>query len=388
MKIAGLEPSVVVEPRDTAELSAVVAELYAADRPFAFVGGGTDLDLGNAPRALHTVVRTTKCAHVVDYSPEDQTITVQAGMTLGDVADVLAKNRQFLAIDAAEPEHMTIGGAIATNAYGRRRLRYGGIKDTIVGIEIVRPDGTRARGGGKVVKNVAGFDMPKLMVGSLGTLGAIVSATFRVYPIEQRAATVLYRNLDLPQVMQACDAIVGDALVPASVVAYDNCGAYDLVATFEGFARGVVEQVAAARSIASVLGVESEECPPDRSASFDRRERDIRRTGTWRITISAAPSKLAAFLASGIARGKRCVLYPLLGTALVAADDLDAAAIRTWRERLGGGSIVVTAMPAGARTGLDAWGSLPSSSLALMQRLKSNFDPKGLCNSGRYVGGI
>ncbi|GAC1413337.1 MAG: FAD-binding oxidoreductase [Candidatus Velthaea sp.] len=386
MKIAGIEPSAVVEPGDTAELRAVVAALYAADRPFAFVGGGTDLELGNAPRALHTVVRTTKCAHVLDYAPEDQTITVQAGMTLGDVADVLAKNNQFLAIDAAEPERMTIGGAIATNCYGRRRLRYGGIKDTIVGIEVVRPDGTRARGGGKVVKNVAGFDMPKLMVGSLGTLGAIVSATFRVYPVEQRTSAVLYRNLDVPQIMQACEGIVGDALVPASVVAYENGGRYDLMLSFEGFERGVVEQVTAAGAIATGLGIASEACSPDRTAPFDRREREIRRTGRWRLTLSAAPTKLAAFFASGVATGKRAVIYPLLGAAFIAADDLDAATVGTWRERLGG-SVVVSAMPQEARGTVDAWGA-PPPALAVMQRLKANFDPKGLCNSGRFVGGI
>ena len=188
MIVAGVEPRAVVEPHGVAELAACVAALYASDSSFAFAGGGTELELGNAPHSIDTQVKVTGCDAVIEYAPQDQTITVEAGLTLAAVNAVLANEGQFLAIDAAEPERTTIGGAIATNLYGGRRLRYGSVKDTIVGIEIVRPDGTRARGGGKVVKNVAGFDMPKLMVGSLGTLGAIAAATFRVHPVAERRA--------------------------------------------------------------------------------------------------------------------------------------------------------------------------------------------------------
>jgi glycolate oxidase FAD binding subunit len=345
--------------------------LYAHDTPFAFAGGGTEAELGNPPRALDTLVSTTACRSVLDYAPEDQTITVEAGSTLADVAAVLGAQRQFLPVDAPLPDRTTIGGAIATNVYGRRRLRYGGIKDTIVGIEIVRPDGTRARGGGKVVKNVAGFDLPKLMVGSLGTLGAVVSATFRVYPVEEERAAVVYHALSVESMMRVCAALEADALVPSAVVAFENPSGekYDCCVTFEGFAKGVEQQVKAATAIAFRLGVRTE--------------------APWRLTLSAPPTELARFLsATTLPPGTRRAIYPTLGTAFIAADALDAATVMAWRATLDRGSVVVNALPDDARASVDSWGAAPASAFAIMRRLKNHFDPKGLCNAGRFIGGI
>ncbi|MDQ6941771.1 MAG: FAD-binding oxidoreductase, partial [Candidatus Eremiobacteraeota bacterium] len=181
--VAGVVPRDVVTPRSIDELAQIVRELHGARKTFAFVGGGTHLELGNAPRSLDTVIRMTALDAVVDYTPEDQTVTVEAGITLAELDRVLEQHGQMLPLDVADRSRSTVGGVVATNAYGRRRQRYGTAKDLIVGVGLVRPDGVRARGGGKVVKNVAGFDLPKLMVGSLGTLGAIATVTFRLYPI-------------------------------------------------------------------------------------------------------------------------------------------------------------------------------------------------------------
>jgi glycolate oxidase FAD binding subunit len=397
MTVAGVAPRAVVEPGSADDLAGCVAELYARDAAFAFAGGGTQLELGNAPRALDTLVKTTACARVIDYAPQDQTITVEAGMTLSAAAEVLARERQFLAIDAADPERVTVGGAIATNLYGSRRLRYGSIKDTIVGVEIVRPDGTRARGGGKVVKNVAGFDMPKLMVGSLGTLGGIVSATFRVYPLPECRAAIVYGAVGGAQVAQIGEQLIAEALVPTAVAAYAvGADRYDCRVTFEGFVRGVEEQMDVARAIGSRLGCEVDapgvvaaDEAPHRAAAYETRERLVRAGSAWHVQISAAPTALARFLASApLPPDARCVVYPLLGSALVAADALDPATVTRWRADLGHGSVVVHVMPAHARAALDAWGEPPAAAFAIMRRLKSNFDPKGLCNAGRFVGGL
>ena len=333
------------------------------------------------------MICTTNCASVIDYAPEDQTITVGAGMTIGAVADVLAANKQFLAIDAAQPDRMTIGGAIATNRYGRRRLRYGSIKDSIVGIEIVRPDGTRARGGGKVVKNVAGFDIPKLMVGSLGTLGGIISATFRVFPIEQSAQTIVMRDLPYASVLRVCERIVALALVPVSVVAYATHGSYDLAVSFEGFERGVAEQVTALQTIAAEIGSPSMTATPEEERTFDERERAVRTTRAWRLTISVPPSDMAEMLTGGGVGTHEHVVYPLVGAALCATDSFDADMLSMWRERAKRGNVVASAMPLQARHGIDTWGE-PPPSIELMRSLKSQFDAKGLCNIGRFIGGI
>jgi glycolate oxidase FAD binding subunit len=391
MTLAGLTAREAIEPHTITDLAICVDDLYARDIPYAFIGGGSHQELGNLPRALDTLVRTTGCNRVIDYAPQDQTITVEGGMTIGAVNAVLANERQFLAIDAPEPLRTTIGGAVATNVYGRRRLRYGSIKDMIVGIEIVRPDGIRARGGGKVVKNVAGFDIPKLMVGSLGTLGAVVSATFRVYPIEEERAAVVYHGVTIEQMMQMCDALVSASLVPAAVVAFEceSAHRYDCCVTFEGFAFGVEQQVKAATSIAFKQHLNAGAYAVPFTASFDERERAVRTTAPWRLTFSAKPTVLARFLtAVDLPAGARCALYPMLGVAFVAADDLDPGTIGRWRQMLDGGSIVAAAMPREARATLDAWGDPPPSALAIMRRLKAQFDPKGLCNPGRFVGGI
>jgi glycolate oxidase FAD binding subunit len=390
MIVAGVTPRAVVEPGSVGELAACVAQLYANDTPFAFAGGGTELELGNAPRSIDTLVKTTACAAVADYAPQDQTITVEAGMTLAVVGAVLARERQFLAIDAPEPERTTIGGAIATNLYGGRRLRYGGIKDMIVGIEIVRPDGTRARGGGKVVKNVAGFDMPKLMVGSLGTLGAIAGATFRVHPLPEAHAALLYADLTVDQMMQVGNELVREALVPTSVVAFHSVsGRYECRAVFEGFARGVDQQIEIARAIASRLGVDAHAVSAEPGAPLDERERAVRRAAPWRLTLSARPTALARFLDRALfPDGAQHIVYPLLGAAFVGADTLDAATVTHWRTQLDGGSVTINALPQHAREGVDAWGEPLPGTLALMRRLKTNFDPKGLCNAGRFVGGL
>lgn len=390
MTIAGVIPRSVVEPPTRDALAQCVADLYARDKSFAFAGGGTELELGNPPRALDTLVRTTACNRVIDYAPQDQTITVEAGMTIGDIGDVLAKEGQFLALDVPDPERTTIGGAIATNLYGRRRLRYGSIKDTIVGVEIVRPDGTRARGGGKVVKNVAGFDIPKLMVGSLGTLGAIISATFRVYPIEQQTAALVYKALDIAQLGLVCNELVAEQLVPASVVAHASAGGerYDCVVSFEGFARGVEQQMKTATSIAFRLRLSAGAFAGSLAGSFDDREAAVRRGSAWRVTLSAAPVALAQFLGGMRLDGLRRLVYPLVGVAFIAADDLDATTIASWRAALPDGSVVVNTMPAAARGSVETWGVPRSAAFAVMRRLKTQFDPKNLCNVGRFVGGI
>jgi glycolate oxidase FAD binding subunit len=387
MTIAGIEPRAVVKPRDADDLAAVVRELFAAGKSFAFVGGGTELDLGNAPTSLDTIVQTAGCNRVIDYAPEDQTITVEAGMTVGAVSEILAKNNQFIAIDAPDADRSTIGGAIATNAYGRRRLRFGSIKDNIVGIGIVRGDGVAARGGGKVVKNVAGFDIPKLMVGALGSLGAVVSATFRVHPIDKSSGAVAVRHLTSADVMRVYAEITGEALVPSSIVAYDNGERYDCVVTFDGFRRGVDEQIRATTAIAQRLRFAADTLSQPELVPLEERERSAHRGAPWRVRLGAAPTVLAQFLASGEMAGVQRVYYPAVGAAFVTGDDLDGATIARWRRALDGGTVVVAAMPPGARGEVETWGQ-PPPSFPFMRRMKANFDPKNLCNPGRYVGGI
>ena len=194
--ILGVQPSVVFEPESIEEAVEVMRETGRDGKSLAVVGGGTDLELGTPPSRLDVVVRTRRLARVIEHAPSDQIVIAQAGMTLSALQQTLAPHGQQLALDPPLPERATVGGIVAANAFGPRRARYGSVRDLIIGISLVRADGTLARGGGKVVKNVAGFDLPKLLVGSLGTLGMIVSATFRLHPLPEDTATLLMPERD------------------------------------------------------------------------------------------------------------------------------------------------------------------------------------------------
>ncbi len=378
ISIAGVTPARDLAPVDRRQLVAMVTELAAGKRAFAFAGGGTDLEFGNAPRALDAVIRTTALDRVLDYAPEDQTVTVEGGMRVAALDAVLAESGQMLPLDVGDRAQATIGGAIATNAFGSRRHRYGSIKDLIVGVEIVRPDGTLARGGGKVVKNVAGFDLPKLMVGSLGTLGAIVSATFRVFPVPPSLRAIAVDCAPASALYRAC---IDDRALDPAAVSWSPAGGLLLV--FAGLAAAVDAQLERVAARAAEHGVDARELDGDALARAQQVERDLRRRGAWRAAIGRAP---AAAVPLAFASTAERVDFPTLGVTLVASDDEPFALADVERARATS-NVVMHAMPGRIRASLDAWGP-PPPAFGLMRALKAQFDPHGLCNPGRFIGGL
>ena len=391
--IAGVTPRDVVTPRDLGELTRIVSALHAERKAFAFVGGGTELELGNPPRALDTVVRTTSLTRVVDYTPEDQTITVEAGLTFAELDRILAEHGQMLPLDVVDRARSTIGGVVATNAHGKRRQRYGTAKDLIVGVTIVRPDGVIARGGGKVVKNVAGFDLPKLMVGSLGTLGAIATVTLRLYPLPQTTRTLVLTAPSPDALAGVPRALIGARLEPEAVASYGPPDEKTLVVTFAGTRSGVDAQCAAVRgSIARERGVDVSEATLDQAAAFDAAEREVRARPVWRVRTTAPPEPPASAPAQRCRPAGGAVAYPLLGIVHDGFDDPDLVVAELRRAidaaTAGRGAVVVQAMPASARAHVDAWPPPDPAALALMRAIKDSFDPHGLSNPGRFIGGI
>jgi glycolate oxidase FAD binding subunit len=189
-----------------------------------FVGGGTKI---GTPPPHDQVMSTAALNHIVEYAPSDQVVMAEAGVTLAALQRELAKHGQRLALDAPFAERATLGGIVAANSYGPLRTRYGSVRDLIIGISIVRADGTRAKGGGKVVKTVAGFDLPKLMCGSRGTLAMIATVTFRVHPLPEQTATVVARGLNAAQVIELVRRIRLSQLEPTAMMARGS-GAYDV----------------------------------------------------------------------------------------------------------------------------------------------------------------
>ncbi len=385
----------IAAPRTVADVRDVLRDVHAAGETVEIRGGGTESSLGYPIRDVDLLVRTTLLDRVVDYAPADLVVEVEAGATLASLQTSLAPHGQRLALDPPEPERATIGGLLAANTYGPRRARFGSLRDLIVGISFVRADGASVRGGGKVVKNVAGFDLPKILVGSLGTLGLITSATFRLHPIPDRTRALCVAYLDAAGVRGLVREISAARLEPVAHVARHERGRYACYVVFEGFESGVAEQIDRFAAIARALGVAAEEVDPAVPAMIDR---DARGFGDVRLRAAVPPAAFETLhrnLVEPFAREldrTEIVAYPSLGVAFASGYARDAAelvvplgAMRRSCEAIGGNLVSIAIDSAGLAARFDPYGTLPPA-FPLMHHLKERFDPGHHLNPGRFVG--
>jgi glycolate oxidase FAD binding subunit len=394
--VLGLRPRLALEPA-TVEEAAEAMRSIARDRlAVVFVGGGTDLDLGAPPARLDAVLHTRRLDRIREHAPSDQIVAVEGGMTLAELQRRLASHGQRLALDPPLPERATVGGIVAANAFGPRRTRYGPVRDLVIGITLVRADGVVARGGGKVVKNVAGFDLPRLLCGSLGTLGLVAEVVFRLHPLPEASATALFEGLSASDVQETVPVLRDLALEPVALTALGSAaGPFSLAIRFEGFAPGVRAQVE--RTLARAGGGARLEGAEE--AALWARHDALRLGGAVRAKATFAPASLGAAvdslrpLAAALAGGG-LALHPALGIALLAGDLGDApaaaravAAARAALGRSGNGSLVLLAAPAELRALADPWGP-PPAGLEVMRRLKRELDPEARLAPGRHVGGL
>ncbi len=399
--ILGARPETVYEPSTVDEAGEVLRESALRGKSLAFIGGGTDLELGTAPRRIDAVVRTGRLARVVEYSPSDQIVVAEAGLTLGELQRTLASHRQRLALDPPLPERKTVGGIIAANAYGPRRARFGSVRDLIIGISFVRADGTLARGGGKVVKNVAGFDLPKLMIGSLGTLGLITTVNFRLHPLPEEEVTLHLPGRSGAGLRSLVRGIKEAQLEPTSVVAaWREADRFDVAVRFEGLRAGIAEQCERLTGLVRREAAGACETLDEPAArAFWSRHDEVRTTGALRAKITALPTHVER-IAGEILPGLLAALtnpgfiwYATLGLGFLAGAPADAGsaarALLTARERVAGlgGTLTLQAAPSAIRERLDVWGP-PPPALPLMQSVKNRLDPETRLSPGRFVGGI
>jgi glycolate oxidase FAD binding subunit len=408
---ASLEALAAARQERPATLAEATEALQRADRDrekVLFLGGGTELSLGAPPAGVDVVLGTERLERIVEHAPLDQIVTVEAGVRLGSLQDTLAGPGQMLALDAPWAARATLGGLVATNAFGPLRTRYGSIRDLIIGISIVRADGTEARGGGKVVKNVAGFDLPKLMVGSLGTLGFISTITFRLHPRPETARTVLFADLDAEAVRRVVLVLREAQLEPAAVAALvheggDDLGVrfdgrFELGVRFEGFEAGVRQQAMKLLDLATRQGWGAESLGAEVARAFWARHDDARESSAgFRAKLAAQPMDLERVANGAIGslfaalEIPRCVCYPTLGLAFVAGEvrvpGQVAAAVNAAREAVPEGSVVVHAAPPEVRGTVDVWGP-PPAALPLMRAVKDRLDPGRRLAPGRFVGGL
>jgi len=382
------------EPRSLDAAAAMMREVTLTGMRVAFVGGGTHAD---EPAGVDAILATGGMARVVEYAPADQTVTVEAGITFAALAEVLGREGQRLVLEVAEPERATIGGAIAANAFGPRRMRYGTLKDLILGVGLLRADGTAARAGGNVVKNVAGFDLSKLMVGSYGTLALVTSATLRVHPLAEATRAFRARAM-APERVWAFVAQTRDVrLEPAALIASRgaNGDGYAVDVVLEGFGPGVTAKADALSAFAAQGGWPLAETDPAVAAELDAR---VRRSGPLRVRCSTPSADFAAVdrlaigpLVRALGDGE-VVAYPTLGTAFVAGTPSEGDAIRSAlasgraeAERRGGSLVIEKA--GGDLESVERWGT-PPPSFGLMRQLKHRFDPQGRLSPHAFVGGL
>jgi glycolate oxidase FAD binding subunit len=398
--IEGVEPSLVVEPGTIEETSEVMKLASREGLAISPRGGGTKMGLGNLPRQVDLILSTSRMDGIIEHVPGDQIVRAQAGLRLEALQENLAGSDQMLGLDPPE-EGATVGGVVAANASGPRRLRYGTVRDLIIGIKVVLADGTVAKAGGKVVKNVAGYDLSKLFTGSLGTLGVIAEANFRLHPIRESARTVFVEVGDHTQIPDVAQALTHSSVSQFVLDALEMRWEGDrgvIAALFEGIEPAVEAQSSAAAELlrshgeASVLGKDDGD---EFWNSFARRPWA---TGDVALKIGAPPADLTAVLDSVLGAAERAGVEARLsghaGTGVTFAglsgeDDglVDVVEeVREIRVRRGG-SVVVQEAPLSIKERLDVWGPA-GDYLGLTRRVKEKFDPGYTMNPGRFLGGI
>jgi glycolate oxidase FAD binding subunit len=397
--VDGVAPSFVVEPGSTQETSELLKFANDQDLAVAPRGSGTTMALGNPPRELDLVLSTTRMNGVVEHVPGDQVVRVQSGIRLRDLQERLAGSDQMLGVDPPEEgEGATVGGVVASNSSGPRRYRYGTVRDLIIGIVVVLADGTVAKAGGKVVKNVAGYDLSKLFTGSLGTLGVIAECNFRLHPRPEAARTVAVELPDTASAGAASQAILHAQIVPSAVELYWSGETRLLTVLIEGIPSGVEAQAETTSHLLGAFG-EVRTLSDEETGSLGASGRPGAGADEVAVKISAPPAELTGVLDSTLGASSRRGVAPRvtghagIGVTYVglSGGDQEAQAQvveelrEIWLRR--GGSVVVREAPPAFKERVEAWGPI-GTRLELTRRVKEKFDPRGILNPGRFVGGI
>lgn len=381
--IDGLTPLRIAAPENDEQVSSLLT--WANENGVRVIarGGGSKLGCGNRPGAVDLVLSLEKFNHVIEHAWQDMTVTVQAGTIIATLQAELAKQKQHLPLDALWPERSTVGGVIATNDSGALRMRFGSVRDLILGVTVVLANGTIARSGGRVVKNVAGYDLPKLFTGSMGTLGVITEVTLRAYPLPHATRTISFKFADVAAANRYMLAISNTTLVPASLQLRVSGDAAVVDLRFEGLEAGIAVQVQRATELASEG--ESTDSHEDvwtsREKLFDGEPASV--VGKF----SVLPSAIAVCVKTIQSHASNFqVVAQSLGLGMFRTTATDISALRGAIAKLGG-TVTILQAPLELKKSIDVFGET-GSALPLMVRIKQRFDPQGTLSPGRFVGGI
>jgi glycolate oxidase FAD binding subunit len=366
----------------------LAAALRDAEGPVRFTGGGTKIGWGN-PTNGATELSTLGLDRIVEHNEGDLTAILEAGVTLERAQAKFAEADQMLALDPPDRGGTTIGGLIATADSGPLRSRYGGARDLVVGITVALADGTVAKAGGKVIKNVAGYDIAKLFTGAYGTLGAILDVAVRLHPLAPGTATAAAGTDDAGELARAVSALTHAPLEHVGLDVRWGGGDGAALCRFGGATSG--EQAEAAVRVLREAGIGGEVIEDD-DAIWDR-QRDGQRSDEWAVVrVSATQADLSRVLDLSTRLGARVVGRAPLGVSWLVLQDRSPAeaeeAIAELRAELSPLPCVLLDAPAELRGRVDPWGPMDPAVLELSRRVKERFDPGGICNPGLFAGGI
>ena len=413
--IDGVQPGAVALPSTVDGVSELLSLAHREGARVAPYGGGIQVTLGNLPRGVEVVLGLSSLDRMVDHQPSDLTATLEAGMSLAKAQERLAVAGQFLPLQAPCPKKATVGGILATGFSGPSGLAYGMPRDWLIGVRVANADGAVTKGGGKVVKNVTGYDLNKLYTGSLGTLGVIVEASFKLLPKPPVSRTVIASFGSLDGAAQTASDLLKGYAIPHALVLVNGEVAerlklegvgYWLLALFQGRPRAVEARLAEARRAAEDGGCSSlEELLEEQGNALWQCLIDLGWVGSpapaLSVRFSLLPSQTASLVRSLEAVDKppsrhgiiadvgtgsgRSLWWPAPGESLMAPEDL-AQRVTSLADEFGR-RWVIERCPLELKWRLDVWGP-PPDGLEIMRRVKAKLDPAGILNPGRFVGGI
>jgi glycolate dehydrogenase FAD-binding subunit len=421
----GARPFAAIQPATADELAEIVRFAAAERLALLPVGSGTKLSQGMPPARYDLAVDLARLNRVLAYDPGDLTLSAEAGARLSDIARMLEQERQWLPLAVPFAARATLGGILATNSSGPLRQFYGTARDFLIGMEFVTGDGRRAKSGGRVVKSVAGYDLHKLMIGALGTLGIITAANFKTFPLPQatgawtaafrdgagalrfRAALAQSRlaprtfDLACPEAARLLGAGPGGSRAPSA-------GAWTALISAGGSERAVKRHARELNRLAGEAGADrftelaAEESAPlwERLREFSSAVREASPAATL-VKFSVLPGQFPALLdragaiaerhelrSARIVRAAGLVYWALLPEPGQAIDRLAAAAAEFFdAAREAGGCAAIESCPSDLKRHVNVWGPA-GEDVKLMQKLKAVFDPEGILAPGRYLGGI
>ena len=407
--IDGIKPDVVISPRNSDELCKLLAVADSEGLAVAPRGGGTQLALGNHLRRLDVVVDMSALNRVVQHNAADLTLAVEAGITLATLRETLAAEGQFLALDAPLPERATIGGTLAAGVSGALKWQYGSARDLVIGMKVAQADGRITQSGGNVVKNVSGYDMARLHVGGLGTLGIITEVSFKLTPMPRHETTLLAHFDSASECLSAALGIFNSGVMPIAMTAFNgdvgdsiglehsgSSGNYGLAVRLGGRPRTL------RRMENEVLFVIREQAPEvdrleDEAGSLWSQLADF---GYDKDNASVMSARIAVLpnsidkVAEALAAHNGAAIVAQPGYGMMNAHWFDDSAalsetIRSMRTAVHslGGSLIIERAPLNIKESIDVW-NYAGESLEVMRRLKAQYDPNGILNPNRFIGGI